>query len=107
MIWPFKKRPTSPPQKLPPINEDWAVGDEAECVKGCSWFGGKEGPDTGDIFTVRKVMAGKCAQTGKPDWGLAFKPWPHAYGAFCFRKVRPVAVTAEWIERVMRGEPVQ
>jgi hypothetical protein len=54
-MWPFRKKPKP---VLPPINEDWQVGDQAECLNnGKGWQGGN-GPDGGDVATVTGVFAG-------------------------------------------------
>lgn len=34
MDWPFKRKP----EPQPPINEDWRVGDLAECINNHPWM---------------------------------------------------------------------
>lgn len=89
MIWPFrrKKRPTG---QLPPINEDWRVGDLAACIMDGGWTGGI-GPTYGSIHRVTAVVEGHLKKTNEPVWGLQLQPWLAYYHAEAFRKVRPDA----------------
>ena len=100
-MWPFSK----PQPKLPPINEDWAVGDLAECVVGGTWYGNAPGPDLGDVCTVARVAPGHDLRTGAPDWGLWFRAWRGPFAASCFRKVPARSTDVEIVARIKRSRP--
>lgn len=93
-MWPFKRKP-EPPQ--PPINEDWRVGDLAECINNQPWNDGfqyRPGPEFLEVYKVADVKEGQY--NGKPTFGLAFSRWPDYYVATAFRKITP---RADKIER--------
>lgn len=104
-MWPFTRKPK--PLNPGPINEDWRVGDLAECVlpRGHVWP--KEGPDNGDVTKVTDVVAGLGKQTGKPGWFLGLSGFHNNYEATGFRKVPPLnsAATAEFSESIKALRP--
>ena len=99
MIWPFKRK-----ESIPPINEDWCVGDEAECITPGEWDDAV-GPEIGDVFVVQCVMSGRCSQTGKPLWGLRFKPWEINFDTLYFRKLVQNSVVSDYIVARIRKAP--
>ena len=83
------------PDPAPLINEDWAVGDLAECLPcpdGDAWFNDNLGPEPGNISIVSEVGL-NLAASDKIDvcWYLRLIGWPHWYDANEFRKVPPRA----------------
>ena len=94
-MWPFKKKSVPPPmpEQLPPINEDWAVGDQALCIEE---FGICGCPVKGEVYIVASVFRGRAECTGRPDWGLSLRSVQNVFGtggyaASCFRKITPIA----------------
>jgi hypothetical protein len=108
MIWPFSRKPKPP--NPGPINEDWAVGDLAECMvpvgpNGLGWPC-KIGPGKGDVLKVQRVASGHCSD-GSYGWGLWFGQYPRGYGADAFRKVPPLnsKASAEFTAQIKAIKP--
>lgn len=79
---------------VPPINEDWAIGDLAECLPppdGGDWSVDTTGPVSGSISIVSGITLGKARDTGEWGWALRLIGWPHWWAACAFRKVPPRA----------------
>lgn len=92
MIWPFNKW-WGKKNKMPPINEDWRVGDLAACIDG-SWLQ-RPGPSPGAIHKVTVVIAGRFRGSNEPAWGLGLIGWTGHWDATAFRKVQPDAEACE------------
>lgn len=109
-MWPFKKKPQpkAPPRDERVWNEDWQVGDTAEC---CSdvwsdlvkpWHRCK----IGARFTVTGFAEGE-ADDGTLRYFLHLKGWPVAVSTTAFRKVRPVArEESEVAKRILKAPKV-
>lgn len=86
-MWPFTRKPK--PINPGPINEDWRVGDLAECINDSGWsydgIAGVSGPDCGDVLTVVLAMPG----TKRPQViFIGFKGWPsETFAGYAFRKL--------------------
>lgn len=103
--------PPSVPDKLDPINEDWQVGDLAEClIDACNWMPRMpRQPDKGDVFTVVSVGIERMAFTTTDVWALGFAPFsPMTFTAVCFRKVHPLTKAEErdLKAKIKRRKPV-
>ena len=82
----------------PPGEEDWHVGDLAECVFAGPWhtlFGpSRIGPALGEIRTVRGVKPSNVLVAGEPITMLIFTAHHGRFAASAFRKVTPRADAA-------------
>lgn len=87
MIWPFRRRKKEKP--LPPINEDWRVGDLAQRVTPGCWEPNPAGPAVGEICRVTEVAIGRFS-CGNRGFVLRFAEYPAKFQAEAFRKLRPV-----------------
>jgi hypothetical protein len=95
-MWPFTRKPK--PINPGPINEDWRVGDLAECVTsgdGSDWRHDLNnapaiGPAFGDVRRVQAVFVGQSRQLRRPLWWLVVNGIPANLPATCFRKVPPL-----------------
>ncbi len=113
-FWPFRKREAP----KPPIvdgrvwNEDWKVGDIAECIvdgvnrrwhKNCQpWLR----PAFGQQFIVVGFSEGEGIGTNSLRYFLKLKDWPVEVVTTAFRKVRPVATEkSEVVERILNAKP--
>lgn len=101
-------RSAPPAREWPPINEDWAVGDLAECIVPGKWACDEPGPDVGDVHRVLAVIKGTAFGTNEPGWGLKLSGYQGYFAATCFRKVLPRADAAErcdaaFLEQVRQG----
>ena len=94
-MWPFKRKP-----KMPPINEDWAVGDVAVSLLDMSAV---EGPKRGEFCIVEYVEPSILIGTGEPAWQLSLAEYPmpvsprgcvYGFNAEFFRKPRPNEIEA-------------
>lgn len=89
--------------RLPAANEDWAVGDLAECIAKNAWRSTLDnrpgsGPEYGDVLRVRIVVRfGPIQFLGFK----AFQPW--TYHANEFRKLPPEAVADAAFTRDLRA----
>lgn len=96
-MWPFPRKPKS--INPGPINEDWRVGDLAECVEQKGWSQDDtgqpiDGPEKGDILTVLEVEPRRTNLRGD-GWYLGFAAYPMRFlAATGFRKVPPISTEA-------------
>jgi len=56
-MWPFKPRRKPAPDNRQ-WNEDWCIGDEAECLVDVWMFTGPNDPKKGDVLTVTAIIDG-------------------------------------------------
>jgi hypothetical protein len=89
MIWPFRKRAPAAPS---PIEDDWQVGDLAECLNEDGWESAVTGPALHQILPVTRIAHGTLVNTnGRTAWGLHFARFPGIfYHSAQFRRIRPV-----------------
>ena len=88
-MWPFSKKT---PQPRNPINEDWAIGDLAECLAEGDWEPDPEGPENGDVLKVIGIDTGPVGLKNEIAWRLQFAPWKGvAFASEHFRKVPPLS----------------
>lgn len=99
MIWPFNKwrivrsgSTTSAAPKNIPINEDWRVGDLAECVEEIG--GNLDRIEVGDVFSVKAIAHGKLKYGHDYGWGLKVVGDEY-YWASHFRKVPTITAEEE------------
>jgi len=110
-MWPFKKKPapSAHPADLRVWNEDWRVGDTAECIVDgvtSTWhptvrpwervpFGGR--------LTVSAFADGQGTDHTL-RYFLRFSDWPIALPMAAFRKVRPVSTEQpEVVKRILKA----
>lgn len=96
----FRKAPAQAPGASA---DDWAAGDQAECIGDGSWFSlfgaVASGPRRGEVRTVSEAETSEVPLFGERVF-LRFARYPgRAFTARCFRKVTPRA------ERIERAEP--
>lgn len=123
MTWwnPFRRAPKAPPPSPPSpvdrreMNEDWTVGDLAECIAD-NWskqdFPGN--PRVGDVLRVSGVTEGIALGSNHLIIALGFesKQANLYWDCTSFRKLRPALDPAEdeftvWLkDRIRTGEPV-
>ena len=100
--WPFTRKPK--PLNPGAINEDWRVGDLAECLaKDGYWTENGVGPEFGDVLSVSIVDR---ATDGRVY--LVFKAFAgDAFEARVFRKLPPLntAATAEFSAQIKALKP--
>lgn len=110
MIWPFKKKPAPQPTiDNREWNEDWRVGDIAECIRG-EWPNIEPwlAPRKGEKLKVAAFRDGR--QIGKPNvllYGLVFAEYDGAFVTTGFRKVLPVKEAEETSigEKILKAKP--
>lgn len=112
-MWPFRKKP-EPTKDWRDWNEDWKVGDTAECIvdgSNVTWNDSVQPwhrPSFGQRLTVSGFIEGMA--TGAPvlSYFLKFSDWPVTIATAGFRKVRPVASEKSGIvERILNATPGQ
>ena len=96
-MWPFKRNP-------PPLvdnrvwNEDWRVGDTAECIIGQDKWNTLippwEKPAKGQRLTVSGFRDGIGYGSRAAYYFLLFSDWPVGLSTQAFRKVRTVTAEA-------------
>jgi hypothetical protein len=96
-MWPFTRKPK--PLNPGPINEDWRVGDLAECLFEGAWFGGNSGNiasglDKGDVSKVLAIGIGRT-KLGGDRYFLTLGGFRGEFDASCFRKVPPLNSEAD------------
>lgn len=108
MFWPFKKKqaPSRPaPRDHRNWNEDWKIGDTAECVRE-NWHESVrpwERLALGTRLTVTGFSEG-VGSAGSLCYFLHFKEFKHGFSTNAFRKVRPVATEkSEIVERILNA----
>lgn len=121
-MWPFRRKPkpadpapVSPPHPIADrrfMNEDWKVGDIAECMTDDWPRNGKPHPRKGDRLRVTRIIE-NVGTLGYLCYGLCFeeKAAHLSWECVCFRKLRltiePATdeFTAELRDRLKIGEP--
>jgi len=112
-FWPFNRKP-EPPAIIDrrQWNDDWKVGDTAECVADPTdrrwdisippW----ERPALGQRFTVVGFSEGIGAGGHARFYFLALDGWPSHLSTQCFRKVKPVASEqSEIVAQILNAKP--
>jgi hypothetical protein len=109
MFWPFNRKKPEP--KPEPIdrrdwNEDWQVGDIAECIVEIGDWNETvkpwERPAKGDRLVVAGFDEGIDSGGKTLDYFLRFNGLPHGLSTRGFRKVRPIAYP-EIVERILNA----
>lgn len=106
----FRKKPETPPapRDCRVWNEDWKVGDTAECVVD-NWHSDLphwERPRIGQQFRVLGFKDSHAIYSGKRAYFLILEGWPVALETTAFRKVRPVATEeSEVVSRILNAKP--
>lgn len=106
-----KPEPPTPPRDERVWNEDWQVGDTAECiVDGIRTSWRKDIPPwERPAFGQRLVVAGfkECPATDNSiRYFLVFVDWPCPMCTEGFRKVRPVATEqSEFVQHILTAKP--
>lgn len=93
-------------------NDDWQVGDLAECIA-ASWAPSRvDGPKAGDRLRVSALIEGMCNDgVLRSCLGFEGKPPRAAWACQGFRKIRPriapadASFTAELRQRLKAGDP--
>ncbi len=109
-MWPFRKPPI-PPTPLADHrewNDDWKVGDTAECVIDFDDWHPEVKPwnktPKGARFTVIGFSEG--ANFGIRAYLLTLEGWPVRLATTAFRKVKPVATEqSEVVTRILNAKP--
>ena len=114
-MWPFRKKLTPPPTILDrrDWNDDWKVGDIAECIVEADGWGDLWKPwervPKGQRFTVAgfKESDDAICEDGRCSaYFLIFAETKKTYPTQCFRKVRPVASEdSEIVTRILNAQP--
>lgn len=113
MIWPFNRwrivrsdSTTSAAPKDIPINEDWRVGDLAECVEQIDVDLNRI--EVGDVFSVKAIIHGKFRYGPDYGWGLKVVGDKY-YWASYFRKVPTITAEDEtsFAARIKRLKPAR
>lgn len=108
-MWPFTRKPK--PIDPGRINEDWRVGDLAECLNDKGWSDSdtdepdQTGPELGDVHKVIGI-SDRIAKCG--GWYLDLKGFPGEwFVATSFRKVPLLntAATAEFTAQIKAIRP--
>ena len=108
-MWPFRKKPEpkAPPHDKRNWNEDWKVGDTAECVVK-DWHESVQ-PWNRPNFGDRLVVIGfseEIGSGGSLSYFLRFAEFNFGAETIAFRKVRPVASEkSEVVERILNAKP--
>lgn len=110
--WFFWKRKPAQPSK--PIdgrnwNEDWKIGDIAECVSSAwhetvkPW----ERPNLGDKLIVTGFKEGVGTGVNRIAYFLLFAEYDHGLETLGFRKVLPISTVAESEigQKILRAKP--
>jgi hypothetical protein len=109
MNW-FRRKP-APPAKpirdLRNMNEDWAVGDLAQCIDGNWPDTSQANPKVGDVLRVAEVIDGTTRPANYRAYGLGFsgKPSNIYWECTAFRKLRPA--TTEFSEQMKALRPIK
>lgn len=105
----FKKKP-APPADRRVWNEDWQIGDTAECIRD-DWYNPPvppwEQPRVGQHFIIAGFRE-SIGTRGSLAYYLVFEGLPKEWGweTSCFRKVRPEAKEeSEIVERILKAKP--
>lgn len=108
-MWPFRKKP-KPPIDARVWNEDWKVGDVAECIVGPDFWGPDDAPwlraELGGRYVVVGFSDGLSVGGSHRRFFLHLKGLPRGVDCTCFRKVRPVATEeSEVVQRILNAKP--
>lgn len=112
-FWPFgrKKSPTEP-RDCRVWNEDWRIGDTAECIFAPDddrWADSVppwNRPNLGEQFVVAGFVDDISNDGSSRHYFLKFDNWPVCISCTAFRKVRPVASEkSEIVERILTAKP--
>ncbi len=109
-MWPFSKKPApkAPFRDYRIWNEDWKVGDTAECVTD-NWHDcipPWHRPAIGARFTVVGFSEGANDIARVRAYFLKLEGWPFELSCTAFRKVRPVAVEqSEVVSAILNAKP--
>lgn len=108
MMWPFRKK-SQPSVDRREWNEDWQVGDTAECIVDGAriiWhpdISPWERPVFGQKFTVSGFCEGR-GNGGTLHYFLKFSDWPIPLSTTGFRKVRTVkSEESEVVKRILKA----
>lgn len=111
-MWPFRKKPEPPaPQNDGRVwNEDWQIGDTAECIREHDgWHPNVvpwHRPKKGQRFTVTGFSEG-MTYADTQAYFLKLEGWPVSLDTTSFRKVRPNSVDeSEIVERILKAPKV-
>lgn len=110
-FWPFRRRKIVDRRIL---NEDWAVGDLAECLVDPAMWGFDSGdePRKGAVLRVTRIEDRVASVMDVRAYFLHFEGHACCYECRGFRKIRPEEVPAsdafiaELRDRLQVGEPV-
>ncbi len=109
-MWPFRKKaaPPAPPVDRRIWNEDWRIGDVAECVSD-HWYESVkpwERPKVGDRLIVTGFSEGRDRHSGDLRYFLHFSEYRNGLSTPAFRKVRPVSTESSEIPtRILNAKP--
>lgn len=109
-FWPFKRKPEppAPPQDCRDWNEDWQIGDIAECVTKPDGWHPRVKPWERVPFGARYTVVGfsEARVANKLAYFLRLSGVPHGIETTAFRKVRPQAKQqSEVVERILKAKP--
>ena len=111
MEWKFWKKPKPEPRDKREWNEDWQVGDIAECVvaddQWCSDVPLWMRLSKGSRYTVSGLHEGAGSYGDRPlIYALALDGVRDMYATTAFRKVRPIkAEESEIIQHILNAKP--
>lgn len=115
MIWPFKRKqppaPPAPPKDTRVWNDDWSVGDTAECVVEWDAFTDDVKPWERPAKGQRLTVSGFSEKIGKGTdslyYFLSFSDWAIELPTQAFRKVRPVtqAIETSIGAKILKAKP--
>lgn len=111
-MWPFRKR-KAPKQSVRDErnwNEDWQVGDIAECVVDFDAFHESvepwHRPKLGQQFVVTGFSDATAAVGDVRAYFLKLEGWPVELETIAFRKLRSVTVeNSEVVKRILNAKP--
>lgn len=77
------------------MNEDWRVGDLAECIGDGPWDCGDTKPELGDICRVSAVVDAVGTRTNTRNYYLGFVGLHNRFCCTSFRKILPLHTAAD------------
>lgn len=106
-MWPFRKKPPTKPTDLRDWNDDWKVGDVAECINGPDNWHDNVRPwerlEKGSRWTVTGFSEG-LDRSEAIRYFLELEGCSVDYPTTSFRKVRPVATEqSEVVNRILNA----
>ena len=109
-MWPFRNK-TAPPRDARDWNDDWQIGDTAECIVDgvkATWHPAVK-PWERPAFRQHLIVVGFREAVGKDNtlrYFLKLADWPTCLPTTGFRKVRSVAAEkSEVVERILKAKP--